>query len=60
MTEKAVHYAKAVYVPSASGILHPEGTRVFFLFFLLTLCCPNGNLSHGKFGSLSPRKATCN
>ena len=25
-----------------------------------TLCCPNGNFSHGKFGSLWPRKASCN
>ena len=25
-----------------------------------TLCCPNGNFSQGKFGSLSPRKASCN
>ena len=28
--------------------------------FFLTLCCPNGNFSHGKFGSLSSRKASCN
>ena len=25
-----------------------------------TLCCPNGNFSQGKFGLLSPRKASCN
>ena len=29
-------------------------------FALRALCCPSGNLSHGKFGSLSPRKASCN
>ena len=31
---------------------------VFFVFFVFcTLRCPNGNVSHGKFGSLSRRKA---
>ena len=29
-------------------------------FVLCTLCCPNGNDTHGKFGSLSLRKASCN
>ena len=32
----------------------------FFFFFFFLLCCPNENFSHGKFGSLSPRKAGCN
>ena len=32
----------------------------FFYIFFLTLSCLNGNFSHGKFGSLSPRKASCN
>ena len=33
----------------------------FFLFFLFyTLLLSNGNFSPGKFGSLSPRKASCN
>ena len=30
------------------------------LFFVFTLSCPNGNFSHGKFGSLSARNASCN
>ena len=32
----------------------------WFLFSVFLLCCPNGNFSHGKFGSLPPRKASCN
>ena len=28
--------------------------------FFFTLCCHSGNFSHGKFGSLSPKKASCN
>ena len=31
-----------------------------FLFRFCTLCCPNGNFSHGKSGSLCPRKASYN
>ena len=30
------------------------------IFVFCTLCCPNGKFSHGKLGSLSPRKARCN
>ena len=40
--------------------LSPLHHTTFFFLFLFTLCCPNGNFSHGKFGSLSPRKASCN
>ena len=28
--------------------------------FVCSLCCPNGNFSHRKYGLLSPRKASCN
>ena len=31
-----------------------------FVFVFCTLCCPNGNVSQGKFWSLSPTKASCN
>ena len=33
-------------------------TCLYFAF--CTLCCPNANFSHGKFGSIFPRKASCN
>ena len=33
---------------------------VCFLFVFCTLCCPNQKFLYGKFGSLSPRKASCN
>ena len=37
--------------------------RLLYIYFFFgggILCCPNGNFSHGKFGSHSPRKASCN
>ena len=44
-----------------------EGTAIFKLFFkdnfflnFLQLYCPNGISPMGKFGLLSPRKASCN
>ena len=35
-------------------------TRNYFLYSIFVLCCPNGNFSHGEFGSLFSRKASCN
>ena len=36
------------------------GMLFVFVFVFCTLCCRIGNFSHGKFGSLSTRKASCN
>ena len=33
---------------------------LFFVFVCCTLDCPSGEFSHEKFGSLSPRKVSCN
>ena len=32
----------------------------YFFYFFYKHCCPNGNFSHWKIGSLAPRKSSCN
>ena len=44
--------------PSSS--LPSSGVFFIYIYICLTLSCPSGNFSLGKFGSLSPRKASCN
>ena len=57
---------EALQVGAGPDLQHEGGEGQCHFFFLGgeggggKLCCPNGNFSHGKFGSLSPRKASCN